>query len=117
MIFRCRMYRVAPGKLEGFNTFFLQHLLPVQQRHGATLIGRWQAEEGVLLAVWAYESLEAYQDIQAHVAADPDSVAAQVYRRDNLDPLFTEVNEWMMTTTVPLEQTALAGLDRGGKAH
>lgn len=111
------MYRVVPGKLEAFNAFFLEHLLPVQQRHGATLVGRWQSEENVLLAVWAYESLEAHKAIQAQVAADPDAVAAQVYRRDNLDPLFTELNEWMMTTTVPLEQTALAGLDLQGKAR
>lgn len=111
MTFRCRMYRVVPGKLEAFNAFFLARLLPVQQRYGAELIGRWVSEGGnVLLALWAYESLDAYKTIQRQVDSDPDAFAARAYRKEHLDPLFTETQEWLMTSTVPLELTALSSL-------
>ena len=109
MIFRCRLYRVVPGKLRAFNKFFLTHLLPVQQRYGAMLIGRRTADDEVVLALWAYESLDAYRDIQTKVSSDPDSVAAQAYRKQ-LEPLFTEKKEWLMTLAVPLELTALSAL-------
>jgi hypothetical protein len=115
MIFRCRMYRVAPGKLEAFNTFFLTRLLPVQRRYGAKLVGRWQSDDGnVLLALWVYESLDAYEAIQGRVSSDPDSAEAQTYRREHLNPLYTETEEWMMTSAVPLELTALSALAKGG---
>lgn len=115
MIFRCRMYRVAPGKLEAFNAFFLTRLLPVQRRYGAKLVGRWGSDDGnVLLALWAYESVEAYQRIQSRVGSDPDSAEAQAYRREHLNPLYTETEEWLMTSTVPLELTALSALAKGG---
>lgn len=105
------MYRVAPGKLEAFNAFFLTRLFPVQRRYGATLVGRWESDDGeVIVALWAYKSLDAYHAIQNRVRSDPDSAAAQAYRREHLDPLFTETEEWMMTTTVPLELTALSAL-------
>lgn len=105
------MYRVVPEKLEVFNRFFLTRLLPVQQRYGATLMGRWAAtDNGVILALWAYESKEAYHAIQKQVSRDPDSVSAQSYRRGQLEPLFTETEEWLMTSTVPLGSTALSAL-------
>ena len=110
MIFRCRLYRVVPGKLRAFNEFFLARLLPVQQRYGAMLIGRRTADDEVVLALWAYESLDAYRDIQTKVSNDPDFIAAQSYRREQLEPLFTAMEEWLMTSTVPLELTALSVL-------
>lgn len=111
MIFRCRMYRAKPDKLETFNTFFLTRLLPVQQRYGAVLIGRWASDDSkVVFALWAYESTAAYHAIQSQVSRDPDSVAAQAYRREQLEPLFTETEEWLMSSTVPLELTALSAL-------
>ncbi len=112
MIFRCRTYRVVPEKLGAFNTFFLTRLLPVQGRYGAVLIGRWASDDRrVIFALWAYESADAYHAIQEQVSRDPDSVAAQAYRREKLNPLFTETEEWLMTSTVPLELTALSGLE------
>lgn len=112
MVFRYRAYQVAPGKLEAFNAFFLNRLLPVQRRHGAKLVGRWQSPDGEqLVAIWAYESMEAYSTIQARVRNDPDSLAAQSYRHEHLNPLFTATQEWFMTSTVPLEVTELAHLE------
>lgn len=106
------MYRVEPDKLEVFNTFFLTRLLTVQQRYGAVLIGRWASEDKtVIFALWAYESIDVYHLIQSQVSRDPDSVAAQAYRKAQLEPLFTETEEWLMTSTVPLELTALSKLE------
>ncbi len=111
MLFRCRRYTIAPGKTEVFNEFFRERLLPVQRRHGARLIGRWQTEDGAeIVAIWAYASPEAYRGIEARVRADPQSVAAREYRRRHLDPLYTAAAECFMRSTVPLEMTALAGL-------
>jgi hypothetical protein len=36
-----RIYRAAPENLALFHEFFRAHLLPVQLRHGARLVGRW----------------------------------------------------------------------------
>src|SRR6186713_1489362 len=38
MIYRMRIYKAIPENAASFNTFFLEHLLPVQRRHGARLI-------------------------------------------------------------------------------
>ena len=112
MVFRCRWYPVAPGRGEAFASFFRDYLLPVQQRYGATLIGRWQTDDGGrVLALWAYRSREEYEAIQTKVAADPDSSRAKAYRRDALgDNLYTACEEYFLSSTVPLEMTALAGV-------
>ncbi len=57
MYFRFRRYSVVSGKTEAFNDFFLRHLLPIQRRHGAKLVGRWQTEDrGEIVVLWAYDS-------------------------------------------------------------
>lgn len=43
-----------------------------------------------MFAVWAYESRESYKEIQRRVGSNPDALAAQVHRRETLDPLVTE---------------------------
>ena len=112
MIFRLRQYKVAPGKIDIFNAFFRERLLPVQKRYGARLVGRWQTEDGNhIAALWAYDDLEQYEAIQAKVRADPDSVKAQEYRRAELNPLFTETEEAFMVPTVPLGWTELSHLE------
>ena len=74
-------------------------------------MGRWQTEDGAeIVATWAYERLVAYQAIEALVRADPQSLAAQEYRRHRFDPLVTEVVQRFMSSTVPLQATALAHL-------
>lgn len=111
MLFRYRRYRIVPGKTASFNDFFREWLLPIQQRYGAQLIGRWQTEDGAeIVAIWAYASMEAYRTIEAQVRADPQSVAAQEHRRRHLDPLVSATEQQFMSSTVPLGVTALAQL-------
>jgi hypothetical protein len=55
-----RIYESVRGNLPLFHEFFLSHLLPVQLRHGARLVGRWETEDGRVVAVWEYDDLAAY---------------------------------------------------------
>jgi hypothetical protein len=72
--------------------------LPVQLRHGARLIGRWEAEDGRVIAVWEYDDRDAYERINAAVRADPDSMRARQHRAD-LPPLITAQQETFMVST------------------
>ena len=116
MMFRIRRYQVVPGKIEAFNDFFLTRLFPVQKRYGARLVGRFQTDDGLqIVAVWVYRSFDHYFDhykeVQSLVAEDADSIAAQEYRRQELDPLFMETDEAFMTSTVPMALTELSHLE------
>ena len=99
MYYRTRIYRAVPENLEIFHKFFLERLLPIQKRHGARLVGRWQTEDERVVAVWEYDSPEHYQRVHARVAADPDAIEAQEYRRQ-LPPLVLETEEFFMRSTL-----------------
>jgi hypothetical protein len=79
--------------------FFRTYLLPIQQRHGARLIGRWETEDNRVVAIWEYANHDAYHRIQAAVRTDPASATAQQHRQ-SLPPLFTEKDEVFMTSTI-----------------
>lgn len=112
MMFRIRRYQVVPGKTKAFNDFFLTRLFPVQKKYGSRLVGRFQTDDGLqIIAVWAYQSFDHYKEVQSLAAEDSDSIAAQEYRREELDPLFTEMDESFMTSTVPMALTELSHLD------
>jgi NIPSNAP len=46
-----RIYRAVPENLATFHDFFRRYLLPVQLRHGARLVGRWETEDGRVVAI------------------------------------------------------------------
>ena len=92
MLYRVRRYVAVPERLEAFRDFFHGHLLPIQVRHGARLIGRWETDEQEVFAIWEYDDRAAYDRIDAAVRADPASVKAQ-QRRDAGEPFFTEMRE------------------------
>ena len=99
MIYRMRIYEAVRENLAVFHTFFREYLLPVQSRHGARLVGRWETEDGRVVAVWEYDDRQAYERIEAAVRADPDSRRAQE-RRAGLPPLIASQEEVFMTSTV-----------------
>lgn len=75
--------------------------MPVQLRHGARLVGRREADDGRVIAVWEYDDRAVYEQIDAAVRFDPDSsIAAQ--RRAELPPLSKATDEVFMTSTVNL---------------
>ena len=95
MIYRLRIYKAVPERLSAFHDFFREHLLPIQERHGARLVGRWETEDGRVVAIWEYDDREAYERINSAVVADPASGTAQKYRA-TLGTFFTEREEVFM---------------------
>jgi hypothetical protein len=56
VIYRIRTYVAVAENTENFNALFRDHLLPIQLRHGARLIGRWVSENAAhVTAVWEYD--------------------------------------------------------------
>jgi 8-oxo-dGTP diphosphatase len=111
MFFRCERYIVAEGKADAFASFFVRQLLPLREKYGARLIGRWQTEdETEVLTIWAFASREAAEEVDEQVRDDPGSAEAQVFQERYLDPLFHEMAEMPLYSTVPLDRTALSDL-------
>jgi NIPSNAP len=107
VIYRMRIYRAVPENLPVFHEFFRAHLLPVQLRHGASLVGRWETEDGRVVAVWEYDDRAAYERIESAVRADPDSVVARQCRSEP-PPLIVSQEETFMTATVEPGQDAFS---------
>jgi hypothetical protein len=91
MVYRMRVYKVVRDNAPAFHRFFRERLLPVQLRRGT--------EDGRVVAVWEYDDRAAYERIELAVRNDPDSAAAQEYRR-SLEPLFTKLDETFMVSTL-----------------
>jgi hypothetical protein len=105
VIYRMRVYQAIPEKLAEFHRFFHEYLLPTQIRYGARLVGRWETEDGRVVAVWEYDSREEYDRIDAAVRADPDTKVALSYRDTHLGSLYTSREEVFMTSTLPDSET------------
>jgi NIPSNAP len=99
VIYRTRSYQAVQEDLPLFHEFFRARHLPVQQRHGARLVGRWETEDGRVVAVWEYAGRASHERIEAAVRADPQSLRAQEHRAA-LPPLVTSQEEVFMTPTV-----------------
>ncbi|MGH3302783.1 MAG: NIPSNAP family protein [Streptosporangiaceae bacterium] len=96
MLYRMRSYETVRENLPLFHEFSRTHLLPVQRRHGARLIGRWEAEDGRVIAVWEYDDRRAYERIEEAVRADPDSVRAREYRAELPPPITAQEEVFMV---------------------
>jgi NIPSNAP len=51
VIYRMRIYETVHENLPLFHDYFRAYLLPAQLRHRARLMGRWEAEDGRVIAV------------------------------------------------------------------
>ena len=100
MIYRRRTYRVEPSRAAAFNAFFNEHLLPLQLKYGARLIGRWITEDRTeIVAIWAYRDKAEYDEIERKIGADPASPGVREVRR-TLEPLFVETRQDFLLSTV-----------------
>ena len=88
-----------------FTSFFRTHLLPIQQRHGARLVGRWQTDDDLVVEIWERDGHGAYCRTQAAVRSDP-AIAQQ--HRQSLPLLFTSKDEVLMTSTITRATTGSA---------
>ncbi len=104
MIYRMRVYQAVRENLPVFHDFFRSYLLPVQLRHGARLVGRWETQDGRVVAIWEYDDQAAYERIEAAVRADPDATKAQ-QARAQLPRLMTATDEILMHSTVAPDLT------------
>ena len=98
MIYRMRTYVADPANLGAFHQFFREHLLPIQQRHGARLIGRWETTDNRVIAIWEYDDHASFERIDKAVRSDPASSIARTARAA-LGRLFFERDEVFMTST------------------
>ena len=96
VIYRMRIYQLSGDQAERLSAFFRDHLLPVQLRHGARLIGRWRAEGDQVFALWEYDDIDHLNAVQSAVSSDPDSRHAQALRA-SMPPLYDSVQELIMT--------------------
>lgn len=94
MFYRRRVYRVAPDRVAAFNAFFAEHLLPVQQKHGARLVGCWRTEVGdEVTALWEYRDRETYNHVEQAVRGDPLTAAARSRRAELGEAVYAERRE------------------------
>ncbi|WP_078555508.1 NIPSNAP family protein [Bacillus alkalicellulosilyticus] len=115
MVYRRKLYHVAPGIVDSFNEHFNKTLLPTQLKYGARLVGRWMSEEknGLveIFALWEYDSYEDYVKIEAKVRGDEEHVTRvekwfeKMGGREQLKEEFYKIEEEFLHTTVPRENT------------
>ena len=99
MFYRMRTYRAVQENIGDFHRLFHDHLLPIQRRHGARLIGRWETEDHRVISIWEYDSRDEFQRIHRDVRDDPDTAVAREIRR-TLGPLFIEKDDTFMIGVV-----------------
>ncbi|MEN8113899.1 MAG: NIPSNAP family protein [Actinomycetota bacterium] len=92
MFYRMRTYQAVKENLADFHVYFHKRLLPIQERHGARLVGRWETEDHRVVSIWEYDSREEYQRVHRAVRDDPDTAFAEEIRR-TLGPLYTNMSE------------------------
>ncbi|MCM3127543.1 NIPSNAP family protein [Paenibacillus provencensis] len=99
---------------------FNEVLLPTQLKYGVRLIGRWQTtlneDTSEIFAMWEYDSLEQYDEIESKIKSDVEHVSKVQQRldaigRDRLqEALLKDIKQEFFTTTVKREQTILKTL-------
>lgn len=113
MIYRRESYQIHPDQYERFTQFFDEYLFPNQLKHGAKLVERLVTEnKDEIVAIWEYESFDAYKKIMRAVAQDPTYKRAQE-RRKQLEPLFMTSHEDFLKATgdyhTPMHIVAVCG--------
>ncbi|MCZ6784744.1 MAG: NIPSNAP family protein [Proteobacteria bacterium] len=107
MIYRMRTYRASRDRLASSHRVFFEQVLPVHQKHGARLVGRWQGDDGRIVVIWEYDSRADCERIQRAVQEDPDSAATAELRRSS--GLFGAESEEVLM--VPTEPSAAPGAE------
>lgn len=98
MIYRMRIYKPDAERLETSHKVFYDWVLPVHQKHGARLVGRWQSEDGRIVVLWEYDSRADCERVQRAVRDDVQSQGSEAERRAK-GLLDVEREEWLMTST------------------
>ncbi len=99
MFYRRETYRVRLGKMNEFNKYFHEFVLPYQVKSGARLIGRWVTEDdGKIIVMWEYPSFEEYLKIEERVLKDDMYRLAEEQLR-KIGPLFEDFHQDFLKST------------------
>ncbi|URN93800.1 MAG: NIPSNAP family protein [Candidatus Pristimantibacillus lignocellulolyticus] len=117
MIYRRKTYFVDTSFVEEFNSLFNDILLPAQLKNGSRLIGRWcmSVDDDIseIFAMWEYDSLEQYEEIEKKIKSDEDHVKLVQLRFDQIgrdrmkEVLRKNIEQKFLTLTVDREKTIL----------
>ncbi|MEY8744461.1 NIPSNAP family protein [Bacillales bacterium AN1005] len=118
MIYRRKTYIIYSSFVEEFNALFNEILLPSQLKYGARLIGRWHMpiddEISEIFAMWEYDSMEQYEQIEEQIKADKAHVNRVQARfdligRDRIKTAWREnIQQQFFTSTVDRKHTILS---------
>ncbi|KEF35953.1 ADP-ribose pyrophosphatase [Schinkia azotoformans MEV2011] len=113
MFYRREMYRVWPEKLNGFNKYFHEFVLPNQVKNGARLVGRWVTEgNDEVVVMWEYPSFEEYFKIEERVLKDDMYKQAEEQLR-KIGPLFEDFSQAFLKSTgiynSPMQSVTVSG--------
>jgi len=98
-IFRKKVYKVSPENVQVFTDFFHQYLYPNQMRYGSKLVGRWVNEkQNEIMAIWEYESIEQYHNIEQKIRESELHRQAQEKRKE-MGNLYIESSQEFLSTT------------------
>nr|WP_276539726.1 NIPSNAP family protein [Paenibacillus polysaccharolyticus] len=117
VIYRRKTYIIASSFVEEFNALFNDILLPAQLKYGARLIGRWhtqlEGETSEIFAMWEYDTMEQYEEIERKIKADQEHVRRVQERYDQLgrhryaEVFRREIQQQFFTSTVNRDRTIL----------
>ncbi|MDK8193278.1 NIPSNAP family protein [Paenibacillus sp. UMB7766-LJ446] len=117
MIYRRKTYVVASSFVEEFNALFNDILLPSQLKYGARLIGRWHTliddETSEIFAMWEYDTLEQYEEIEKNIKSDNEHVIRVQERFDQIgrnrykEVFRKDIKQEFFESTVDREKTIL----------
>ncbi|WP_200908475.1 NIPSNAP family protein, partial [Rossellomorea vietnamensis] len=92
-------YNINPEKLEDFNEFFHKFIYPYYLSCGARLLGRWvNASKTEILAIWEYNSMEEYREIEREIMSSNFQKVANI-RRKELGALYIKSHQELLTST------------------
>jgi hypothetical protein len=117
VIYRRKTYIIASSFVDEFNALFNDILLPAQLKYGARLIGRWHTqldeETSEIFAMWEYDTMEQYEEIERRIKADQEHVRRVQERYDQLgrhryaEVFRREIQQQFFTSTVERDRTIL----------
>ena len=102
MITRIRIYESQGVDHESADRVFYDLVKPVHERHGAVFIGRYRDEYKRVIVLWSYPDEARLRQIQADVAADPETKRSGS-RRKALGLYDVQFTEFILRSTDPVK--------------
>ena len=95
-----RIYESQGADHERADRVFYELVKPVHERHGAVFIGRYRDEHNRVIVLWSYSDEARLRQIQADVAADPETKQNRS-RRKAMGLQGVQFSEFILRSTNP----------------